>query len=116
MWDEELEKLVPKDEYRRKQPKRERGDFPAPMVSTGQIDIQSPVDGKHYSTLRNYEKSIPKGNHIVEKGEWGEPKAKEYAPDYKEITESIATSWEQAEAGYKSDDHFKSEKEFGTIE
>lgn len=118
VWDEELERLVPKDEYRRKQPKKERGDFPAPMISTGQMeDTWNPTDGKYYSNTRNYEKAIPKGNHILEKGEEGRsPMNKEYTPDYKGITESIATAYEQIEVGNGAKDDYRSEKEFGSIE
>ena len=117
VWDREAQKLVPKAEYQARKEPPQRGDYPTPMLGRMQVDVVSPCDGRHYETFRNYEKSIPKGNHIIEAGE-AQPedgRAKEYVPDYREITQSIATAYDQVEAGYKSDDHYKSEREFNDV-
>ncbi len=104
VWDRETMTLVPKSEWRRKQPKAERSDFPCPMISTGQLDdVWNPCDGKRYSTLRNYEKSIPKGHHIAEPEEL-ERGAKTFQPDPEGVKRDIATAWDQLEAGYKTGD------------
>ena len=104
VWDRELGELVPKGEWVRKQPVRQRSDFPCPMISTGQLDdVWNPCDGKRYSTLRNYEKSIPQGHHIAEKGELqGGAKVPEVDP--KDVARDISTAWDQLEAGYKTGD------------
>jgi hypothetical protein len=68
------------------------------MLSRGQMaDTWNPTDGKYYNTLRDYEKAIPKGNHIIEKGE--EPKPRDI--DQKQVEQTVADSWDQMEAGYK---------------
>ena len=116
VWDRETQKLVPKAEY---QARREsmRSDFPTPMLGKIQVDLVNPCDGKHYETYQNYMNQIPKGNHIIEQGETQpeDGRAKEYVPDYREITASVATAYDQVEAGYKSDDHYKSEREFNDV-
>ena len=106
VWDRETCTLVPKSEWQRKQPKAERSDFPCPMISTGQLDdVWNPTDGKRYSTLRNYEKSIPNGHHIVERGELeGDSSKPAYTPEPERVKQDIATAWDQLEAGYKTGD------------
>jgi hypothetical protein len=97
-------KLVPKHEYVRKQPEVKRSDFPVPMLSRGQLDdVWNPVDGRRYSTLRNYEKAIPKGHHIAEAGELNGG-AKIPHVNTKEVERDIATAWDQVEAGYNQGD------------
>jgi len=100
VWDKEAQKLVPKAEFYRNRPQQLRSDFPTPMLSRGQMDdTWNPVDGKFYNNRRDYEKAIPKGNHIIEKGE--EPKIPDI--DQKQVEQAVADSWDQMEAGYKGE-------------
>jgi hypothetical protein len=99
VWDKDQQKLVPKAEFYRNRPQELRSDFPVPMLNRGQLDdVWNPIDGKRYSTLRNYEKAIPKGAHIIEQGEGagGPPE-----PSKRDVEQTIADTWDQIESGYK---------------
>lgn len=100
VWDKLTQRLIPKHEYYHNRRQEMRSDFPCPMLSSGRMDeTWNPVDGKYYNNLRDYEKAIPKGNHIIEKGE--EPKAP--VIDQRQVEQTVADSWDQMESGYKGD-------------
>lgn len=97
VWDRAQHRLVPSDEYHaRLSQERAVSDLPCPMVISDQIEVQSQVDGKIYTSKAALRKSYihnDTGYRFVEVGNEylkNPPKPKEPKTDRKAIRESVA--------------------------
>jgi hypothetical protein len=64
VYDKDLGCMVPKYGRNYHDTSEKRSDLPCPMMNVGKFmpdNVKSMVDGKRYSTFRNYEKSVHRG-------------------------------------------------------
>src|SRR5688500_7836220 len=92
VWDRALQRLIPSDEYyARKAQSVAVSSLPFPQIISDQIEVQSQVDGKIYTSKSGLRRHYRESNVIEVGNEWlnNEPKKPTPKIDRKAIRDSI---------------------------